>query len=151
MYVTHDQLEALGLGDRVVVMKDGVIRQIGTPAELYDKPADLFVAGFIGNPPMNLIDRGDKVLGVRAEHLMLHEKGQTSDAGITLTLRADQREYLGSEWLIYGFEDNEIRGRVVVRLPQDQGEAIKTGELSTFFAERRHVKYFDKASGNLIE
>lgn len=151
MYVTHDQLEALGLGDRVVVMKDGVIRQIGTPAELYDKPADLFVAGFIGNPPMNLIDRGDKVLGVRAEHLILQDKGQATDAGVTLSLRADQREYLGSEWLIYGFEDNEIRGRVVVRLPQDQGESIKLGEVSTFFAERRHVKYFDKASGNLIE
>ncbi len=151
LYVTHDQLEALGLGDRVVVMKDGVIRQIGTPAELYDKPADLFVAGFIGNPPMNLIDRGDKVLGIRAEHLMLQDKERTPGDGVTLTVRAEQREYLGSEWLIYGFEENDSRGRVVVRLPQDQGETLKIGELCKFFAERRHVKYFDKASGDLIE
>ena len=151
LYVTHDQLEALGLGDRVVVMKDGVIRQIGTPAELYDKPADLFVASFIGNPPMNLIDRGDKVLGVRAEHLVLHDKGETPASSITLTLRTEQREYLGSEWLIYGFEANESRGRVVVRLPQDQGEIIKIGEPAKFFAERRHDKYFDKASGSLVE
>lgn len=151
LYVTHDQLEALGLGDRVVVMKEGLVRQIGTPAELYDKPADLFVASFIGNPPMNLVDRGDKVLGVRAEHLILQDRAEAPDAGITLTLRAEQREYLGSEWLVYGLEDNDKHGRVVVRVPQDQGETIKLGELCKFSAERRHVKYFDKASGRLIE
>lgn len=151
LYVTHDQLEALGLGDRVVVMRSGVIRQIGTPAELYDKPADLFVAGFIGNPPMNLVDRGDKVLGVRAEHLLLKAEGAIPDDCVTLTLRAEQREYLGSEWLVYGFEAHEGGGRVVVRLPQDQGDAVKTGGLSTFYAERRHVKYFDKATEKLID
>jgi ABC-type sugar transport system ATPase subunit len=56
IYVTHDQIEAMTLGDRVVVMKDGEIRQIGTPLEVYDQPADRFVAQFIGSPPMNLIE-----------------------------------------------------------------------------------------------
>jgi multiple sugar transport system ATP-binding protein len=55
VYVTHDQVEAMTMGDRIVVMKDGVIRQVGTPLELYERPADRFVAGFIGSPPMNFI------------------------------------------------------------------------------------------------
>lgn len=151
LYVTHDQLEALGLGDRVVVMNKGRIRQIGTPAELYAKPADLFVAGFIGNPPMNLIERKDKVVGIRPEHLMLKEGAGISDAGITLTLRVGQLEYLGSEWLAYGFEQRQGGGRIVARLSQDSGTMMKPGEQHEFVSERRHVKFFDKASGRLIK
>ena len=56
IYVTHDQIEAMTLADRVVVMNKGLIQQIGTPTEIYDRPANLFVAGFIGNPAMNLIE-----------------------------------------------------------------------------------------------
>jgi multiple sugar transport system ATP-binding protein len=56
LYVTHDQVEAMTLGDRVAVMRDGVIQQLGRPAELYDRPANLFVAGFLGSPPMNLFE-----------------------------------------------------------------------------------------------
>jgi multiple sugar transport system ATP-binding protein len=56
VYVTHDQVEAMTMGDRVVVMKDGVIHQAGPPLEIYDRPADRFVAGFIGSPPMNFVD-----------------------------------------------------------------------------------------------
>lgn len=55
IYVTHDQIEAMTLADRVVIMKDGVVQQIGPPIEIYDRPANLFVAGFIGSPPMNLV------------------------------------------------------------------------------------------------
>jgi multiple sugar transport system ATP-binding protein len=56
IYVTHDQVEAMTLADRIVVMRDGVIQQLGTPAEIYHEPANLFVAGFIGSPPMNMIE-----------------------------------------------------------------------------------------------
>ncbi|MBS0002300.1 MAG: ABC transporter ATP-binding protein [Thioalkalivibrio sp.] len=56
LYVTHDQIEAMTLGDRVAVMRDGVIQQLGRPVELYQRPANLFVAGFLGNPPMNLLE-----------------------------------------------------------------------------------------------
>ena len=59
VYVTHDQIEAMTLGDRVAVMSGGRIQQLGTPQDVYDHPANLFVAGFIGNPPMNLIRDGD--------------------------------------------------------------------------------------------
>ena len=56
IYVTHDQIEAMTLADRVVVMEKGLVQQVGTPTEIYDRPANTFVAGFIGNPAMNLIE-----------------------------------------------------------------------------------------------
>src|SRR5881409_3491186 len=68
LYVTHDQVEAMAMGDRVVVMNKGSVRQIGTPAEVYDDPADTFVATFLGSPPMNLVERDDVMVGFRPEH-----------------------------------------------------------------------------------
>ncbi|TNY36561.1 ABC transporter ATP-binding protein [Thermomonospora catenispora] len=65
VYVTHDQVEAMTLGDRIVIMRDGVIQQVGTPQELYDRPRNLFVAGFIGSPPMNFLPGELTVDGVR--------------------------------------------------------------------------------------
>ena len=69
IYVTHDQIEAMTLADRVVVMSRARVQQIGTPQDIYDRPANLFVAGFIGSPPMNLLKQGSVVLGVRPEDL----------------------------------------------------------------------------------
>src|SRR5260221_8270533 len=68
IYVTHDQVEAMAMGDRVVVMSQGSVRQIGTPAEVYDQPADTFVATFLGSPPMNLVTSAQVVTGFRPEH-----------------------------------------------------------------------------------
>ncbi len=99
VYVTHDQIEAMTLADRVAVMEKGIIRQLGTPDEIYNDLANLFVAGFIGSPAMNLIngsvqnghfittggtqlvkvgggDRAKVILGVRAEDVAVHETGQ---------------------------------------------------------------------------
>ena len=99
VYVTHDQIEAMTLADRVAVMKHGVIQQLGSPDEIYNDPANLFVAGFIGSPAMNLIngsveggefvttggtrlvklnaaDRDRAILGVRADDMNVHEAGQ---------------------------------------------------------------------------
>ena len=97
IYVTHDQIEAMTLADRVVVMKNGVVQQVGTPTDIYDNPANTFVAGFIGSPAMNLMDgaiegsvfqgenvavdgvdraRGDVTLGFRAEDAAVTEAGQ---------------------------------------------------------------------------
>src|SRR4051794_14242928 len=70
IYVTHDQVEAMGLGDRIVVMRAGSVRQIGTPYEIYHEPADAFVARFVGSPPMNLIHHRDYILGFRPEHFL---------------------------------------------------------------------------------
>ena len=106
IYVTHDQIEAMTLADRVVVMERGIVQQVGTPTEIYDKPANAFVAGFIGNPAMNLIQGtisggsfmaenvqidgfnvsdGPVTLGFRAEDAAVTESG---DAGITAPIYA---------------------------------------------------------------
>ena len=69
IYVTHDQVEAMAMGDRIVVLNRGLVRQIGTPREVYDEPADTFVATFLGSPPMNLVDAGDVIAGFRPETL----------------------------------------------------------------------------------
>jgi multiple sugar transport system ATP-binding protein len=95
MYVTHDQSEAMGLGDRVAVMSAGRVRQIGAPVEVYDDPADTFVATFIGSPPMNLVPRGEVLIGFRPEHL-LPEENVTGDR-ITVALDVQRMEYLAGD------------------------------------------------------
>ncbi len=72
IYVTHDQVEAMGLGDRIAVLHKGQLRQIGTPGEIYNDPTDTFVAGFIGTPPMNFLEREGKILGFRPEVFSPH-------------------------------------------------------------------------------
>jgi ABC-type sugar transport system ATPase subunit len=92
IYVTHDQVEAMTLADRIVVMNSGVIEQVGTPRELYDTPANTFVATFIGSPKMTLIDveRDGATLGVRgAGSLTLPRLPTAADRDLTLGLRAD--------------------------------------------------------------
>jgi ABC-type sugar transport system ATPase subunit len=69
VYVTHDQVEALTLGDRIAVMNEGGLEQVGTPEEVYDEPANVFVGGFIGSPPMSFLPWQGELLGVRPEHV----------------------------------------------------------------------------------
>src|SRR4051794_33555947 len=71
VYVTHDQTEAMTMADRVVLMRDGQVEQNGPPEELYSRPATSFTARFIGTPPMNLITRGGKLIGIRPEHIRI--------------------------------------------------------------------------------
>ncbi|WEX74254.1 ATP-binding cassette domain-containing protein [Sinorhizobium numidicum] len=101
IYVTHDQVEAMTLADRICVLRDGVVEQIGTPLELYEKPNSVFVAGFIGSPKMNFLsgpfaDTYDaKTIGIRAEHLEIDgEGGQWTGTVI-------HSEMLGSDSYIY--------------------------------------------------
>src|SRR4029078_10512621 len=70
IYVPHAQVEAMAMGDRIVVMNFGEVRQIGTPAEVYDEPADTFVATFLGSPPMNLVETGTVPAGFRPEQFL---------------------------------------------------------------------------------
>lgn len=144
LYVTHDQEEAMSLADRVVVMSAGEVRQVGTPQEVYDQPADLFVANFVGSPGMNFIDGtvdgsgtrfttesgadlalsapvapGKAVLGIRSEYLTLSDDGP-------LFGRVALQEYLGSCSSVH--IDSEF-GRLVVRAPVDlklrNGQAVR--------------------------
>ncbi|MFI7576623.1 ABC transporter ATP-binding protein [Micromonospora sp. NPDC049497] len=100
IHVTHDQHEAMTLGERVVVLAEGRVRQVGPPQQVYDEPADTFVAGFLGSPPMNLVPGGgvlggkaDVTLGVRPEDLALDERGP-------LAVTVEAVEALGSEAIV---------------------------------------------------
>lgn len=88
IYVTHDQIEAMTLADRVVVMKSGIVQQLGSPTEIYDTPANTFVASFIGNPAMNLIDGEIKSGVFRAEHVEIPGLDH-NDGPMTLGFRAE--------------------------------------------------------------
>ena len=87
IYVTHDQVEAMTMADRIVVLKDGVVQQVGTPMELYENPQSLFVAGFIGSPKMNFLTGKyadafkAHTVGVRSEHIEIVPKGAWSGQG----------------------------------------------------------------------
>jgi len=140
IYVTHDQVEAMAMGDRILVLNQGVVRQIGTPKEVYDEPADTFVATFLGSPPMNLLENGDVVVGFRPEHLLPAELVST---GIPFSLRVTNKEYLGAEWIVYGTLTGRFEGKeVVARL----GSAASYDVDGTYnFAVREQdLKFFDR-------
>jgi len=114
IYVTHDQVEAMTLADRIVVLNAGRIEQIGSPMELYNKPDNLFVAGFIGSPQMNFIDAGRigetgaKTIGIRPEHLgVSRESGKWKGKVI-------HAEHLGADTILY--VETEAAGLITVRL-----------------------------------
>jgi sn-glycerol 3-phosphate transport system ATP-binding protein len=140
LYVTHDQVEAMTLAHRMIVMNAGRAEQIGTPLEVYARPATTFVAGFIGSPPMNLVPRGGKVLGVRPEDLEPCAEGEAM-----LLAQVDLVEQLGADVLIHATVEGT---RIVVRQPASS--KIAEGRLPLRFDPQR-AHYFDPASGARLE
>jgi multiple sugar transport system ATP-binding protein len=146
IYVTHDQVEAMTMADRIVVMRDGVIEQIGTPADLYDNPANVFVAGFIGSPAMNLL-RGEVVetgfrtpdgtsipvgplprqtttLGVRPEHFRFDPAG--------VLVRVTLAETTGSETLVIGrLGEQSLVAQFRERLALKSGDQIRLSAIES--------------------
>ena len=109
VYVTHDQTEAMTMADLVVLLRAGRIEQVGTPEELYARPATAFTAGFIGAPPMNLIGREEQLVGVRPENIRLEARGTRNEARGArhenenesgLDAVVDSIEYLGADSLV---------------------------------------------------
>jgi sn-glycerol 3-phosphate transport system ATP-binding protein len=144
LFVTHDQVEAMTLAQRMIVMNAGRAEQIGAPLEVYAKPATTFVAGFIGSPPMNLIPRDGKLLGIRPEHL---EPCAASAA--MLTVDVDLIEPLGADIIVYGHIGDDGEGaRVAARLPADA--KAQAGRLALRYAPQ-HVHWFDPASGKRLD
>lgn len=108
IYVTHDQAEAMTLAHRIAVMHDGKIQQFDTPANVYHKPANTFVAGFVGSPAMNLIAQGGRTLGIRPEDV---ELAASEQPGFTAA-RVWVTEEMGSETIVVlAHEDRHIRAR----------------------------------------
>jgi ABC-type sugar transport system ATPase subunit len=141
IYVTHDQVEAMTMGDRIAVMNLGVLQQVGTPEELYENPANMFVAGFIGSPAMNLVPAslvgaggGDRIVGFRPEHIDLGGQGD----GIRFSARVDVVEYLGDEQIVHmTLRDTPL----VAKLPVEQ--RVTMGETAEFSVERDKLRLFD--------
>ena len=135
IYVTHDQVEAMTMADKIVVMHDGIIEQTGSPLDLYNKPANLFVAGFIGSPKMNFLDcsslpeeikklspKGATTFGIRPEHLRIQDEN-------TLSLQVKTVEQLGSDSYLYGetIDKQEISIKLNSQTTIKSGESVKVG------------------------
>ncbi|WP_432286605.1 sn-glycerol-3-phosphate ABC transporter ATP-binding protein UgpC [Aminobacter sp. BA135] len=164
VYVTHDQIEAMTMADRIVVMNQGRIQQVGAPLELYDRPANKFVASFIGSPSMSFVSgrlgaagayfetadgerlalnggrasafAGAVEAGIRPEHFVI------SGTGAAMKLRIDVVEPTGSETHIYG----AVGGEQVRAVFRDR-VSVKPGETLPVTADPRNIHLFDKATG----
>jgi multiple sugar transport system ATP-binding protein len=144
IYVTHDQVEAMTMGDRIAVMSLGVLQQVGTPEEVYTNPVNMFVAGFIGSPAMNLIPAPlldgfggtDRVAGFRPEHI--HVGNGRVDA-IPFRARVDVVEYLGDEQLVH-----LTRGETGLQAKLPVEERLSVGEERDFSVARDKVLLFDR-------
>jgi ABC-type sugar transport system ATPase subunit len=148
IYVTHDQAEAMGLGDRIAVMFEGRIRQIGPPQEVYDDPADTFVATFLGSPPMNLVRRDGQLVGFRPENLLPAEVVDGDGSSLTARLRIARIEYLSGDRHVYGtLHGIGEETRVIARLPATVTVPLEDGDEHEFGIHERHLRFFDAESG----
>jgi ABC-type sugar transport system ATPase subunit len=153
IYVTHDQVEAMTLATKIVVLRSGRVEQIGTPKQLFDTPRNAFVAGFIGSPRMNFVSRknlsglnslnidppaGAETLGIRPEHLRVHPPtNPRSDPALEVTV--NDVEYLGGTQLVRGTmrTDAQIEAILPTQHP------IKAGDRVALTFDRRDVHWFD--------
>jgi multiple sugar transport system ATP-binding protein len=149
IYVTHDQVEAMAMGDRIMVLNKGVVRQLGTPTDVYDNPADTFVATFLGSPPMNLAEIGDVIVGFRPEHFR-PASTVTGDAA-PFRLKVENIEYLGSEWIVSGnLAGGKLDGKKVFsRLSSAQ--QLQLSNTYDFAVPQRELKFFDTATQKRVE
>jgi multiple sugar transport system ATP-binding protein len=167
VYVTHDQLEAMQMGDKIVVMNHGVVEQFGTPQQIYDHPATMFVADFIGSPAMNFLSfegaaqpgdeavrldgvevamprieeapRGDKlVLGVRPEHVALTDSGSYRG-------EVAAAEYLGTTQIV---TVTAPHGRIKARIPS--GRVARVGEVVGLGFNPSTLSLFDASTGRAL-
>jgi multiple sugar transport system ATP-binding protein len=146
IYVTHDQVEAMTMGNRIAVMRLGVLQQVGTPEEVYEDPRNVFVAGFIGSPAMNLVPAPvldgvggeDRIVGFRPEHIRI---GNGQVDGVSFPGRVEVVEYLGDEQLVHiARKDQSLQAK----LPVEQ--RVQPGDEFTFVIAREKLYVFDAAT-----
>ena len=143
LFVTHDQVEAMTLAQRIIVMNAGVMDQFGTPEEVYHRPDTTFVASFIGSPPMNLLRHAPgvpegRVLGIRPEHMLLDSSGWP--------VQVEQIELLGAERLVYGRMGDE---QLIMRMDEARA-APQVGQLVHMAAPPERLHWFDAATGKRL-
>jgi multiple sugar transport system ATP-binding protein len=159
IYVTHDQVEAMTMGDRIAIMNAGILQQVGTPGDIYDHPANLFVAGFIGSPTMNFVPAtvqdstatasgfkvklpkavptGKGTLGFRPETLT----DRIPDPDSTLEMKVEVVERLGSDQFLYGTVGGDaVTARVDPKMKIDTGDTVRLG------LDTRTLHLFDSES-----
>ena len=145
IYVTHDQVEAMTMADKIVVLNAGNIEQVGAPLELYSKPANLFVAGFIGSPRMNLLSNGAAAkynattIGIRPEHLAVARDGGDWQGVVEIA------EHLGSDTFLHVETDGF--GRITARVPGEMN--LRAGDRVALTPRPDQLHRFD-ASGKAI-
>ncbi len=152
IFVTHDQIEAMAMGDRIVVITAGKVMQVGSPQEIYHDPANLFVATFLGSPTINLIERDGVLVGFRPEHFLPKSETDLREDLVTMSFDVTHVENLGADRLVYGHilgahEEQLIAAKIpsIVTVPVDPG---KTHE---FVVERSRLRFFNKNSGQRVE
>jgi multiple sugar transport system ATP-binding protein len=141
IYVTHDQVEAMTMADKIVVLRAGRIEQVGSPLELYNRPCNQFVAGFIGSPRMNFVPAaempgakaGAQTVGIRPEHAQLSSDGP-------LQLAVSQVEQLGSTSILHGKVVDDVPFELIL----NGQTAIKRGDTVRVSAPAEQLHYFDQ-------
>lgn len=145
VYVTHDQSEAMSMGDRVAVMSQGEILQVGTAQELYRRPADTFVATFLGSPAMNLVEKDSCIVGFHPEHFLPAEVNRDDPDALPVAFTVARVEYLGAESRLYGtVEELAGRAEAVAVIPASVQVSIEPGRIYDFAVPRQHLTYFNK-------
>jgi len=148
LFVTHDQVEAMTLAQRMLVMNAGVMEQFGTPEQVYHRPASTFVASFIGSPPMNLLHpppggEHGKILGVRPEHLRVAAPGDSA----SWPMQVETVELLGAERLVYG----RVHGQALTLRIDESSPCPQPGQtLPVQPLDASRIHWFDAATGKRL-
>jgi len=148
LFVTHDQVEAMTLAQRMIVMNGGVMEQFGTPEEVYTRPATTFVASFIGSPPMNLLRNAPDaqvgtITGVRPEHLDITATGWE--------LTVDAVEMLGAERLVYGRWAHGVGDETVIIRTEESHAVPPLGATLHVTPRKNRIHHFDAATGRRLK
>jgi multiple sugar transport system ATP-binding protein len=152
VYVTHDQVEAMGLGDRIAVLNAGQVQQIGTPDEIYNHPANTFVATFVGAPPMNLLRVDDQIVGFRPENLVPVSTVDPNKQLLTCDFEITRVENLGSDRYVYGtIAALDPEAKVIAKLPSAMPVTLSPGSRARYAVSHDALRYFDVDSGERCE
>jgi multiple sugar transport system ATP-binding protein len=152
IFVTHDQIEAMGMGDRIVVMSQGKVMQIGTPQQVYHDSANTFVASFLGSPGMNFIQRDNYLVGFRPEQFVPVEIAEQKNDLQLFSFVVTRIEYLGAGQQVYGVvEGGDEERKLIASLSSETHVKLEPGNAYTFAVRKQQLRFFDQETGLRIE